>query len=131
MTVGVLLVTHEGLGEQMLRIAIQTLGFCPLQIETLPIDAACMVEEMDAMAAVMCQRLDEGDGVLVLTDLYGSTPCNIAFRLLSRQGVSAVSGVNMPMLIRVMNYSHLPLPELVEKALSGGRDGIVLCQQED
>ncbi len=131
MTVGVLLVTHEGLGEQMLRIAIQTLGFCPLQIETLPVDAACMVEEMDAMAAVMCQRLDEGDGVLVLTDLYGSTPCNIAFRLLSRKGVAAVSGINMPMLIRVMNYSHLSLPELVEKAVSGGRDGIVLCEQEE
>ncbi len=127
MAVGVLVTTHDGLGEQMLRVAIQTLGFCPLQIEALPVDADCVVEEMDAMAAVMCQRIDEGDGVLILTDLYGSTPCNIAFRLLDRPRVAIVSGINLPMLIRVMNYSSLPLEALVEKALSGGRDGIVLC----
>jgi PTS system ascorbate-specific IIA component len=130
MTVGVLIVTHGNIGESLLDTAIKTLGFCPLQTETLSAPPTVDVDEIDAMAQAMCIRLDEGQGVLVLTDIYGSTPSNIANKLLKRKGVSVISGINLPMLIRVMNYPKLPLAELINKALTGGHDGILLCGED-
>jgi len=63
----------------------------------------------------------------VLTDLYGSTPYNIAAVLCQRDAVCILSGVNLPMLVRVLNYPGLALAELTEKALSGGHDGVFIC----
>ncbi|MBW3546289.1 MAG: hypothetical protein KY428_11955, partial [Bacteroidetes bacterium] len=64
---------------------------------------------------------DSGDGVLVLTDAFGSTPSNIAMRLSRQSGVTVVSGLNLPMLLRVMNYPQLSLEELqINNALPGG-----------
>lgn len=71
-----------------------------------------------------------GDGVLVLTDIYGSTPGNIANRLFDAHGVAVIAGINVPMLIRVLNYPDLSLEELVNKAVTGGHDGIILCKKE-
>lgn len=129
MTVGVLIITHGNIGESLLDTAIKTLGFCPLQTETLSAPQNADVDEIDALAEIMCMRLDEGKGVLVLTDMYGSTPSNIANRLMSPE-VSVISGINLPMLIRVMNYPKLSLPELINKALTGGHDGILLCGED-
>ena len=70
-------------------------------------------------------ELDGGDGVLVLTDIYGATPCNIAMRLLEKGRVEGLSGVNLPMLIRALTYRNEPLAAAVEKALSGGVEGVV------
>jgi PTS system ascorbate-specific IIA component len=68
-----------------------------------------------------------GHGVLILTDLYGSTPGNIAKNLLVDSGFKLVSGMNLPMLIRILNYPELDLEAMAEKAVSGGKDGILLC----
>lgn len=66
----------------------------------------------------------------VLTDMFGSTPSNVAIRVARGANARVIAGANLPMLIRVLNYQHLPLTELVNKALSGGHDGILLCDQE-
>jgi PTS system ascorbate-specific IIA component len=71
------------------------------------------------------RQLDQGDGVLVLTDIYGATPGNIALRLLEPGRVEGVSGVNLPMLIRALTYREQGLALAVEKALSGGTEGVV------
>ena len=84
---------------------------------------------MREQAQGMVQELDRGDGVLVLTDMYGSTPSNIAAGLQKEGKVSVVAGINLPMLIRVLNYPFLDLAALAEKALSGGRDGILPCKR--
>jgi len=68
--------------------------------------------------------------VLVLTDLYGSTPSNIAQKLIAQRNVHVVSGLNLSMLIRILNYPQLPLLELSEKAVSGGKDGISWIRSE-
>lgn len=128
MTVGVLIITHEDLGDSMVRTARKTIKFCPLKVETLPIDPDCIPEDMRGVAHVICERLDDGDGVLVLTDLFGSTPSNISVKLRSRGKIEVISGVNLSMLIRVMNYPELSLPVLITKALTGGHDGIILCE---
>ena len=62
--------------------------------------------------------------------MFGATPSNIACRLRDEIDVRVVAGVNLPMLIRVLNYPRLHIDELVHKAISGGRDGIVLCNPE-
>ncbi len=130
MTVGVLVITHGRIGEEMLEQASNTLGVCPLETEALSIFPEFNIDEMDIMARVICLRLNSGDGVLVLTDMYGSTPSNIARRLLDLPRVEVVTGINLPMLIRIMNYATLSLEELREKAVSGGHDGIIACQKE-
>lgn len=76
----------------------------------------------------MVDRLQSGDGVLILTDMYGSTPSNVANRLMAKDGIQIVSGINLPMLLRVLNYPELGLEELVQKAVSGGRDGVRVCE---
>jgi PTS system ascorbate-specific IIA component len=72
-------------------------------------------------------ELDTGQGVLILTDIYGATPSNIACSSTS-DTVEIVAGLNLPMLIRVMNYPGLSLAELKQKAVSGGKEGIMQYQ---
>ena len=74
---------------------------------------------------LLVEELDQGGGVLVLTDLLGSTPTNIAQRLLPESGIRIVAGVNLGMLLNVLNYPSLALADLVEKAVQGGRGGVL------
>ena len=99
--------------------------------ETLSVTNDVDVELMREQAQGMVQELDRGDGVLVLTDIYGSTPSNIAAELQKEGRVYVVAGINLPMLIRVFNYPVLDLTRLAEKALSGGRDGILPCRRPE
>lgn len=130
MSVGLLLITHDRLGEQLLQTATGMLGLCPLQAESIAVRGDGDPDTVIATATEVLDRLDEGEGVLVLTDIYGSTPSNIAMRLLSQRRATVVAGVNLPMLIRVLNYPRLTLDELAQKALSGGRDGVLLCKED-
>ncbi len=128
MTVGVLIVAHEGVGEALMETTVSMLGFCPLDTAVLSITPHCDPEVMVQRAQALCRRLDSGQGVLVLTDIYGATPANIACRLQCRDRVEVVAGLNLPMMVRVFNYAPLDLASLVEKALSGGREGVVGCR---
>ncbi len=129
MTVGVLLITHGKLGDELLTTAEGMLGICPLQTKVLSVSGDVDLEAMQAQATEACKKLNAGDGVLVLTDIYGSTPSNIANKLLDLPDTTVIAGVNLPMLIRVMNYPALDMQEMVIKAISGGHDGIVLCNE--
>lgn len=128
MSVGILIITHNDIGKQLLNTAEIMLGTCPLQVAALSITVKCDPDNLANRAEEMIGKLNEGDGVLVLTDMYGSTPSNIANRLLATPMVKVITGVNLPMLIRVLNYPRLNLDQLSEKAQSGGRDGVMLCR---
>lgn len=130
MSVGLLLITHDRLGEQLLQTATTMLCVCPLNAEYIAVHGDGDPDRVIETAGDALSRLDVGDGVLVLTDIYGSTPSNIAMRLLASHRVTVVAGVNLPMLIRVLNYPRLSLEELAQKALSGGRDGVLLCKED-
>jgi len=71
------------------------------------------------------QDLDEGDGVLILSDIYGATPCNIVSKLVKQNSVEGIAGVNLPMLVRALTYRNGDLTKLAEKALSGGQEGVI------
>lgn len=127
MTVGLLLITHDDIGAALLSTASSMLGGCPLEARTLAVGADCEPAELWNEAQAMAERIDAGEGVLVLTDLFGSTPSNIANALQAGSGRRVLAGVNLPMMVRVLNYPALSLNEMVAKALSGGRDGILRC----
>jgi len=128
--VGILLVTHDNIGAALLRTAVDVLGICPLLTSTLATPPDCDVDDVLKDARKAAEELDSGDGVLVLTDLFGATPSNIACRLHNFHKVRVVSGLNLPMLIRILNYPDLDLEELQHKAISGGRDGVLTCNVE-
>ena len=98
---------------------------CSLDIKLLTIEHDSDPEELQAHTALLIEELDSGDGVLILTDLYGSTPCNVARACMAQKHILAVAGLNLSMLIRVMNYPDLDLSELAAKAISGGQEGII------
>jgi PTS system ascorbate-specific IIA component len=126
MTVGVLIITHENFGEAVLKNTLHILGMCPLNTKTLSIPFNADPDEMLNESRELVQSLDEGDGVLVLTDLYGATPSNIAHRLVQLEPVKIITGVNMPMMMRIMNYPSLTIDQLVEKAVDGGQEGVFI-----
>ena len=77
------------------------------------------------MAKALLHEVDEGDGVLVMTDILGSTPSNLALKLLEPGRFEGVAGVSLPMLLRALTYRKNAMDVLVTKAISGGRDGVI------
>lgn len=131
MSVGLLLITHNAIGRMLLETATNMLGTCPLTAESLSVNASEDRDQLEAEAMRLVERLDVGQGVLVLTDLFGSTPANIADTLKDRAGVEVLTGVNLPMLVRILNYPSLGLQDMVAKALSGGKDGVLISPHDD
>lgn len=126
MTIGVLIISHGHLGQTMLDISVKTLSVCPLATKVLSVSFDCDPDKLVDNAVNMVKELDSGDGVLVLTDLCGATPSNIACRLVNHHRVMVVAGLNMPMLMRILNYPHLNLEQMADRAVDGGRQGIML-----
>ncbi len=127
MTIGLLIITHNHIGDDLIATATAMLGLCPLVTEVLSVTQNADPETTLRKARQMVEALDQGNGVLVLTDIYGSTPSNIACHLIDSGRVQVIAGVNLPMLIRILNYPQLALAELVDKAISGGKDGVLYC----
>ena len=116
------------MGHELLLTTKSMLSELPLNCKSLSVPDKCNPDELINQAAQLCTEIDEGDGILVLTDIFGSTPSNICNKLKSNSNVHVIAGLNLPMLIRVMNYPDLSLQDLVDKALSGAHDGIIDCQ---
>ena len=126
MSVGILLITHDDIGSSLLNSLQQMLGALPLQVRVLPIRHENEPLAFCYHAENICKSLNnEGHGILILTDLFGATPCNIACSLISNNRVRVVSGVNLPMLIKIMNYPSADLDTLAQRALSGGCQGVL------
>ena len=130
MSVGVLIITHGEVGEQLIKTASSTLGASlPLPCRALSVSQTCDPDAMVVKGKALIESINSGEGVLVLTDIYGSTPSNIANRLGDANQIKVIAGLNLPMLIRILNYPDSGLSELADKALSGGHDGIILCEE--
>ncbi len=133
MAVSILTITHGNVGKELLATAESMLGNLPLKCNSLSVSNTCNPDELINKAKLMCNKSNDGDGVLVLTDIFGSTPSNICNKLKSdcEADIHIIAGLNLPMLIRALNYPELNLNMIVEKALSGGHDGIIDCQIHD
>ncbi|HEX9181702.1 MAG TPA: PTS fructose transporter subunit IIA [Burkholderiales bacterium] len=123
--IGVLLISHGAIGETLLASAEAILGKQQAQVATLGVSRADDPDKVLLHARSLAAGLDSGAGVLVLTDMFGATPCNVASRLLADGRVEGVSGVSLPMLVRVLSGRNGSLPAAVQRALSGGAEGVV------
>lgn len=126
MAVGVLLVTHEGIGQAHRAVAERLLGKLPLTtgVFELGFDEAPATALPRASAAL--RKVDSGAGALVLTDLYGASPSRLAKELAQLGSrVRRASGLSLPMLLRVFNHAEYELDELAKIAVSGARNGVV------
>ena len=127
MAVGILLITHPGIGSALLEVATRLLRQLPLKTEAFELAFDVDPHAALPLASAALRRVDGGEGVLVLTDLYGASPSNLAAQV-ARLGtpVRRVSSLNLPMLLRVMNYAELPLDELPAIAAAGARNGAII-----
>ena len=122
--IGILLVTHGTLGDTLIDGATHILGKRPEQVESVSITGHASQDEVTAAINARLAELDQGEGVLILADIFGATPCNCVTQALATGKVEGVAGVNLPMLIKVLSYRYLTLLELTPKAVSGGTEGI-------
>mgnify|MGYP001361032117 FL=1 len=126
--IGILLITHGSLGESLVQCACHVLNKRPPQIAQLGVSG--QDDPLDALplARNMMNLVDTGEGVLLLTDIFGATPSNIALKLLAPGRVEGVSGVSLPMLLRALTYREKDMETLLAKAVAGGRDGVMLMK---
>jgi PTS system mannose-specific IIA component len=128
--VGVLVFTHGALGDALLRAAAHVLGGMPPHAEAVMIAPGESPEAILARAHQALARVDQGDGVLILTDIYGATPANTALKLLEDGNVEGLSGVNLPMMLRALTQRGDSLDKVLERTRGGGMDGIVYMNRD-
>jgi len=124
MSVGILLITHDDVGSSLLESLKKNFGDLPMPVQVLPIRHEHDPQAFAYHAEQICLALNQGQGVLILTDLFGATPCNIAQTLMENHRVRLIAGVNLPMLVKLLNYPSTDLDTLANKAISGGFQGI-------
>ena len=129
--VGILLVTHDGLGESFLDCVKHVLGELPNNLKSLSVSAGDDPQKKSVEAQAIIKELDTGSGVLILSDVYGATPSNIARQLCHVERVMGVAGVNLPMILRVVRYPDTTLPDLAKVAVEGGRGCITYINPEN
>ena len=123
--IGILIITHGMLGESLIHCASHMLNKRPQRLRQLGVTAQDDPILLLPQARALVKELDRGHGVLILTDMYGGSPSNIAQKLVVPGKVEAVAGVSLPMLIRALTYRDRSLQTIVTKAVSGGCEGVV------
>ena len=123
--IGILIIAHGTLGESLIHCASHVLNKRPPRLKQLGVTAQDDPLLLLPQARALVKELDAGSGVLILSDMFGGSPSNIAAKLLIPGRVEGVAGVNLPMLIRALTYRERPLATLLTKAVSGGCEGVL------
>jgi len=123
--IGVLIIGHDTLPESLASAATHVLGARPAQLDVLSV--TCDDDPLDVLprARAAIAKVDTGEGVVVFSDIYGATPCNLVGKLIDPGHVEAIAGVNLPMLVRALTYRTKGLETMVRKAVSGGCEGVL------
>ena len=122
--IGILIIAHGTLGESLIHCASHVLNKRPPHLRQLGVTAQDDPLLLLPQARSLVKELDTGSGVLILSDMYGGSPSNIAAKLLLPGRIEGIAGVNLPMLLRALTYRERPLATLVTKAISGGCEGV-------
>lgn len=123
--IGVFLLTHASLGEALLQCACHVLNKRPAHVIQLGVSGPDDPLDLLPLARRLCELVDSGAGVLILTDIFGATPANMAMKLREPGRREVIAGVNLPMLLRVLTYRERDMAVLVQRAVSGGCDGVI------
>lgn len=127
MSVSLITISHGRTGEALLETATSILGTPSPRARHFPFAPSDDPDDLASGLAEAMGELDDGSGILVLADLYGASPCNLARREGSGRRVRIVTGMNLPMILRVLNYAGVDLETMARLAREGGRDGIIEC----
>ena len=127
--VGVVVVTHTDYGSRLIAAAEFILG--PQQhCQAVSVDLTKAVDESLAALKAAIKDTDQGGGVLILTDMFGGTPSNLAISVLDKANVEVIAGVNLPMLVKLATVrKERPLAETVTEARDAGRKYISVASQ--
>ncbi len=126
--VGIVVIAHAPLASALSQCAEHVYTCEPnarRQLRALDVDGGADLANTVALARELVREVDRGEGVLILTDAFGATPGNVAAQLAESERVAVLAGVNLPMLLRAVCYRGGPLEEVTEKALAGGRQGML------
>jgi PTS system mannose-specific IIA component len=123
--VGILLLTHAPLGQAFIDAATHVFRSRPERLEAIDVNADQDTVEVRRLAAEAICRIDDGSGVLVMTDVMGGTPSNCTLPLSQPGHVEVVAGISLPMLLRALTYRNDTVDVVVEMALAGGQNGAV------
>ena len=122
--VGAVIIAHSSIGTQLIATAEYIVGKLE-GITAVSIDFETNVFEARKAISQAMRQVDQGDGVLLLTDLFGGSPCNIAFSFLNNEKVDVVTGVNLPMILTFWNKRRdTPLKEIAKYVQRSGTRGI-------
>jgi len=125
--IGIIVVAHADYGSALLRTTEFIMGCSLTGCSSISIDSAFEATKTIQRLTDAVELLDEGSGVLILTDMFGGTPTNLSLSLLSKYKIEVVTGVNLPMLLKVFSERHKSLAELAEIAGEAGKSGIVIA----
>jgi PTS system ascorbate-specific IIA component len=128
--IGILIIAHDALPAALADAVTHVLGAKPPQFEAMPVLASDDPCDLVHAARERVARLDSGDGVLIVSDLCGASPCNLAAKLIDPPHVEVLTGVNLPMLLRSLTYRCADMSTLIRKALSGARDGALQLEAD-
>jgi PTS system ascorbate-specific IIA component len=123
--IGIFLITHDALGEALVQCACHVLNKRPDQLLQLGVAAGDDPNDLLPLARQMLKLVDSGEGALIMTDIYGASPANLAAKLLQPGKVEGLAGISLPMLLRAITYRDKGMDTLLTRAASGGRDGII------
>lgn len=123
--IGIFLITHGTLGEALIQCACHVLNRRPDNVIQLGLSGQDDPLDILPEARRLLATVDKGHGVVILTDIYGATPANVALKLLEPGRVEGIAGVNLPMLLRVLTYRERDMNTLVERAITGGCEGVL------
>lgn len=121
---GLLIIAHAPLASSLEAVARHTYPECARELQALDVSPDASPEEIEAQGRELLQRVCDPDA-LILTDVFGATPCNVAQRLADGRHVRVISGVNVPMLWRALCYGDEPLDTLVARAVAGATQGVM------
>ena len=123
--IGILVVSHEPLGTALIACTRHIFGRMPVQLAALDV-----IPDEDPAAAVqaareLMARINDGSGVLVLTDVFGATPSRIAVQLAEPRRVVVIAGVNLPLLVKALTNRKGPIEDMADELMTRARDAIV------
>ncbi len=124
MTVALFFVTHEGIASNLITISEAIIKKTNDNLSYFEVPMGADIDLMNEAIEKKLQQLDTEKGLVFITDIYGSTPSNIAMKVADRHHADLISGVNLPMIIRLLNYRDEPVSSLIQKALAGANKGI-------
>jgi len=123
-TTGILLIAHTPLAHALRECALHVFPDCGGSVAALDVQPNVPPEESLAQARILLEQLGTAS-TLVLTDVFGATPCNVAQRLTDGVRSRLVTGANLPMLLRAVSYRNEPLESVVNRAVVGGTQGVM------